>query len=258
MDQSITLLSTSFAVGLLIGLTGMGGAALMTPFLILVVHVRPTLAVGTDLMYAALTKWTGAWVHWRQGTVDTRLALRLAVGSVPGGILGVLGIAYLKSRHVLIADEFVRRGMGLMLATVAVIMILRAIFDRQLAGNRWLQSERTQRIATIAWGAFVGVAVGFTSVGSGSLLMPFLALLYPLPAARMVGTDIFHAAILMTATAALHWGAGNIEWTLVPWLVVGSVPGVLIGSMLAPRLPQRALKLGLGVTLLATSARLIP
>jgi hypothetical protein len=230
----------------------------MTPFLVLTMKVRPTIAVGTDLMYAALTKWTGAWVHWRQGTVDWQLALRLAYGSVPGGMLAVISVALLKHRHMALADDYVRRALGVMLAVAAVVMLVRTIWGGQIQAQGWFATEQRRRNATIIWGALVGIAVGFTSVGSGTLLMPFLFIVYAIPAARLVGTDIFHAALLMTATALLQWGGNNIEWQLIPWLVTGSLPGVFLGSKLAPRLPQRAIRIGLSVTLLATGARMIP
>lgn len=257
MPSSVVLLITSFVVGTLIGLTGMGGAALMTPFLILVVHIRPTMAVGTDLVYGAITKWMGAWVHWDQGTVDPKLALRLAYGSVPGGLIGVLCLAIVKQRHIAYADEYVRRGLGILLASVAIIMLARTFMSGQFAGKGALKSELWRRNATVLWGALVGLAVGFTSVGSGSLLLPFLVFVYPLPAARLVGTDVFHGAILVTATAAVHWGIGNVEWPLVPWLLAGSLPGVWLGSRLASRLPQRVVRVALSLVLLATGAKLI-
>jgi hypothetical protein len=240
----------------MIGLTSMGGAALMTPFLILILGVRPSMAVGTDLVYAAVAKWVGGWVHWRQGTVDVKLALRLALGSVPGGILGVLCMTLLKQHHIQL-DEYVKRAVGITLIIVSVVILVRALIGRELPGLAELGLHRWQRKITLLLGAVVGFTVGFTSIGSGSLLMPFLALLYPLTAARIVGTDVFHAAILVTVTAALHWGAGNVEWDLVPWLLLGSLPGVVIGSYLAPRLPQQVLKVALGLTLLATGVKLI-
>ncbi len=240
----------------MIGLTSMGGAALMTPFLILVVGVRPTFAVGTDLVYAAVAKWLGAWVHWKQGTVDMALVKRLATGSLPGGALGVLGIELLKNHHIFV-DNFIRQGVGVTLALVSIVILFRAIIGTELPAHWEAAFEKHQKTATVAIGAFVGFTVGFTSIGSGSLMMPALALLYALPAAKLVGTDVFHAALLVSVAAFLHWGTGNVEWDLVPWLLAGSLPGVLIGSLLAPRLPQRVLRVGLGLTLLATGAKLV-
>ena len=256
MHNQLVLLVASFVVGIMIGLTSMGGAALMTPFLILVLGMRPTMAVGTDLVYAAVAKWAGAWVHWRQGTVNVRLSLQLAQGSVPGGVLGVACMLLLKNQNVHL-DDYVKRAVGITLAIVAVVILTRVFIDREIPGLAELGLHRWQHKMSILLGFVVGFTVGFTSIGSGSLLIPFLVLLYPLTAAETVGTDVFHAAILVTVTACLQWGAGNVEWSMVPWLLLGSLPGVVIGSLLAPRLPQRVLKVGLGLTLLATGVKLI-
>ena len=252
MEGSVGLSIMSFFVGFMIGLTSMGGAALMTPFLILGGGLTPAIAVGTDLIYGAVTKWFGSLVHWRQGNIDVKLALRLACGSVPAGALGVLTVAYLQ-RHNVAVDTYLRRGLGVMLTLVAIIILIRAFIP--VSEKR--EQTRAQGPLTIALGAVVGFAVGLTSIGSGSLMLPVLALLYGLPMARLVGTDVFHAAILVSATGLLHWGAGNVNWGLVPWLLMGSLPGVWMGSRLAAFLPQKMLRVGLALTLLATGVRLV-
>lgn len=247
------LVLMSFLAGMLVGLTSMGGAALITPFLILVVGVRPVLAVGTDLVYGSVTKIVGAAMHWKQGTVDVRLALRLAIGSIPGGITGVLIIRHMTAsgRNV---DEGLRHVLGVVLVLVAAAVLARA-FDLMPQGcPEWLR--RNEKAATIGWGAFVGLSVGLTSVGSGSLMVPFLLMLNPLRPAEVVGTDVFHAALLVTATAALHTQAGNVDWSLIPHLLLGSLPGVLLGSYLASRVPARGLKIGLSMLLFATGIKL--
>ena len=213
----------SFLAGTLVGLTSMGGAALMTPFLILVLGVRPVLAVGTGLAYGAITNMAGAAMHWRQGTVDMRVVRYLAFGSVPG---------------------------------VAVLMLVRTLYGR-FPEPRPDFLKQYRRPVTIAWGAVVGFAVGLTSVGSGSLVAPFLLMLYPGIPARVVGTDVFHASVLISAAAALHVEAGNVAWRLLPYLLMGAVPGVLMGSYLAPRLPARTMRLGLSVVLLTTGVKLV-
>jgi Predicted permeases len=249
------LLLMSFLVGVMVGLTSMGGAALMTPFLILVLGVRPVLAVGTDLVYGSLTKIAGAWMHWKQGTVDLKVCFRMAVASVPCGILGVLSMSELHKLGLDI-DEYVRTALGVTLLFVALIIFARA-FGFTLNprwGNFVLKHEK---LSTVLWGGIIGFAVGFTSVGSGSLIAPFLMILFPKNPARVVGTDVFHAAILVTATAAFHSNAGNVDWQLVPILLAGSIPGVLLGSYLAPRLPAKTLRVGLSVLLFATGWKLV-
>lgn len=231
----------------------MGGAALMTPFLVLFAGVRPVLAVGTDLAYSAITKIFGASVHWRQGSVDFKTALRLAMGSVPGGLLGVLCVNWLRiTGHNV--DRDIRRAIGISLAIVSVALFLQAW--RKGLGLELLHVERWPWLIPV-WGFFVGFAVGLTSVGSGSLIAPLLICLYPNAPVRAVGTDIFHACLLVMATALLHWQAGHVDWNLVAMLLIGSIPGVLLGSFLAPRLPERGLRLGLGVVLFATALRMI-
>jgi len=246
----------SFAVGTLIGLTSMGGAALMTPFLILIIGVRPVLAVGTDLVYSAITKLVGAAMHWRQQNVDMRTALYLACGSIPGGTAGVLALGYFHRSGVDV-DQWLRRAIGVVLVTVALILLVRTLHVRnpKRTAPEWLLQHRAAW--TIGWGVLVGFAVGLTSVGSGSLIVPFLLMLYPAAPALMVGTDVLHASILVSVTALLHIQANHVEWRLLPALLTGAIPGVLLGSYLATRLPVRTLRLGLSVVLLTTGVKLV-
>jgi uncharacterized membrane protein YfcA len=250
------LLFMSFTVGLMVGLTSMGGAALMTPFLILVLGVRPVLAVGTDLGFGSLTKIAGALLHWKQGTVDVKVCFRMGLGSVPGGILGVLIVTRLHKSGVDI-DYWVRHALGVTLLIVALLVVAKAMgYEIPSRKTSWILKHR--ETATVAWGAFVGFAVGLTSVGSGSLIAPFLLIIMPgSSTARVIGTDVFHAALLVSATAFVHQQAGNVDWNLVPTLLCGSIPGVLIGSYLAPRLPERALRFGLAALLFATGWKLV-
>jgi uncharacterized protein len=245
----------SFCVGVLIGLTSMGGAALMAPFLILVVGVRPATAVGTDLVYGAITKIIGAWVHFKQDSVDLAMVRRLATGSVPGGILGALLVILLP--HITHdAERNVQRAIGLLLVVVATVLLLRMLgFPAEKPGPRTLAF--LQGRGTIIWGAVVGFCVGATSVGSGSLLAPFLMLLYPSKTSKVVGTDVFHAAILVCVTGIAHATTGGVEWRLVPTLLAGSIPGVLIGSRLVPCIPARPLRTGLAALLFLTGFRMI-
>jgi uncharacterized protein len=254
--QSGGLLLMSFLIGLLVGLTSMGGAALMTPFLILVLGVRPVLAVGTDLAYGALTKITGAWMHWRQGTVDLKVVRHLALGSLPGVIAGAIVISYLRSRGAH-TDGYVRVALGVVLVCVSIVILLRSLVPKVLPPLPLEWFHRNAKTATTIWGAAVGFAVGLTSVGSGSLITPFLMMIYPGKLPLVVGTDVFHAAILVSAGACFYVGTGQVDWKLVPILLIGSVPGVMLGSRLATRLPPRTLRVALGTLLLATGITLL-
>jgi uncharacterized membrane protein YfcA len=256
MSSDVSLLLVSFLAGMLVGLTSMGGAAIITPFLVLVLGVRPVLAVGTDLVYGAVTKIVGAFMHWRQGTVDLAIVGRLALGSLPGGCLGVFAIRYLEARNVPV-DDFLRPVLGVILMLVALVILARTLGWVPDHAPAWL--ERSPALWTVIWGFLIGTAVGLTSVGSGSLLIPFLILVMKDQSpSRVVGTDVFHAAILITATAGLYVHAGNVNWEPVPHLLLGSIPGVLLGSYLAPRVPARGVRIGLGVVLFATGFKLIP
>ena len=249
------LLFMSFGVGILVGLTSMGGAALMTPLLLLFAGMQPVVAVGTDLAYGAVTKIVGAWMHWRQKTVDLRVALLMACGSIPGGTVGFLAIrisacAWLQRRQV------------------------REAVNRNRAGDRCRGHDRPnaaqangvaessadaviRKRQSYAWGFVIGFAVGLTSVGSGSLIAPFLMMLFPNNPSRVVGTDVFHAAMLVSATAMLHAKPDMWNGAIVPIMLGGSIPGVLLGSYLAPRLPSRPLRFGLGGILFATGYQLV-
>lgn len=241
----------SFGVGILIGLTSMGGAALMAPFLILVVGVRPVTAVGTDLVYGAITKIVGAWVHWKQGSVDLPVVRKLATGSVPGGIAGALLVIVLP-RFTHNAEHFVKRAIGTLLVLVAVILIVRILSPIAPVTPSAKRLKFLSEKGTVIWGAVVGFCVGMTSVGSGSLLAPFLMMLYPSKPSRVVGTDVFHAAILVSVTGLAHATSGGVEWSLIPVLLAGSIPGVLLGSRIAARVPARPLRTCLAALLLFT------
>lgn len=246
----------SFGVGMLIGLTSMGGAALMAPFLILIVGVPPVTAVGTDLAYGAVTKIVGAAVHLRQGTVDLTVVKRLASGSIPGGLAGAL-VVVLLPRITRDAERYVQRAIGVLLVLVAVILLARmiALFPKMAPSPKQLQFLHNR--GTVIWGAVVGFCVGATSVGSGSLLAPFLLLLFPYATAKVVGTDVCHAAVLVSVTGLAHAVSGGVQWNLVPVLLLGSIPGVLLGSRLATRIPARPLRTGLAALLLLTGYRMI-
>jgi uncharacterized membrane protein YfcA len=254
--MNLPLVLMSFLAGVLIGLTSMGGAALMAPFLILVVGVKPVTAVGTDLVYGAVTKVIGAWVHLKQGTVDLALVRKLAVGSVPGGIVGSAVVILLPQLNRN-AELYVQKAMGGILVLVAVTLVVRMFFRLPTGA----MSDKTRQFlhdrGTVIWGCVVGFFVGSTSIGSGSLLAPLLIALLPSAPSKVVGTDVFHAAILVSVTGLTHAGSGHIEWALIPSLLAGSIPGVLLGSRLAVWMPAKPLRTCLAALLLATGYRML-
>ncbi len=254
-----TIIGVGFLGGVLIGLTGMAGGSVVTPLLIYAADVRAVTAVGTNLVFAAATKLLGAWQHGRQGTVDGQTALRLAMGSVPGALIGV-GLVQVASEYGPgDPDEMVKQALGYTLLIVAASLLLFTIVTLRypaLARPSWLDA-RLRIVATVAMGAIVGTLVGFTSVGSGSLLVPFLLVAYPLGAAKVVGTDVLHGALLSSVAATGHVAMGNVDWSLLPSLLVGSLPGIIIGSRLAPVIPERAMRSALSGILFFVGTRLI-
>ena len=240
MDLRFTV--AGLLIGMLVGLTGMGGGSLMTPLLILVLGVQPTIAVGSDLAYSAITKIVGGIQHNQQKTVDHKLALRMACGSVPGSLLGVWCIH--RTQHVLGPgiQHLTVRLLGFMLILVSVAMIVKS---HPRAANWNLKIELTDklhRIWSVGSGAILGFLVGVTSVGSGTLFGILMLCVFGLGAKEMVGTDIFHAALLTSAAAIGHILAGNVNYVLVGSLLIGSIPGVLIGSRASSKLPDRVLR----------------
>ncbi len=250
MDLIYTLLG--LLAGILTGITGMGATSIMTPFLV-IFGVRPVVAVGANLVYSALTKFIGAWVHWHQGTVDRTVVRRLAWSSIPGGLLGPVVVVALV-RAGFDPDEYVRRTMGIVLLVLASLFFLRGLGVR---GLRRRVSPAMLQSFLPAWGALGGLAVGVTSIGSGSLITPYLMGAYPNTPATVIGTSLLHAAILTGVTGATYAGIGAVDWRIVGTLLLGAVPGVLLGSHVAPHLPVRAVRLGLAAALLVSGVKLI-
>jgi uncharacterized membrane protein YfcA len=243
-----------FGVGILIGLTGIGGASLMTPVLVLFAGVKPTIAIGTDLAYGAITKTIGGWRHWRNGTVDHGIALWLACGSIPGSLLGI----WLLKRLALSADTLLICVAGaLLLASIAILT--RALFLPKLIARERHTVELMTRIKALAVGlGFVlGMMLGMTSVGSGALIGLVLIIVFRLTPHRVVGTDIFHAAILLWVAGFAHFVAGNVDLALVGNILIGSVPGIYIGSSLVSRVPANGLRIVLGLVLLCSALAIL-
>jgi uncharacterized membrane protein YfcA len=248
-------------IGFLIGLTGMGGGAMMTPILVWTGWAPPAVAVGTDLVWNAFTKILGAAVHYREKNVNLRLVRRLATGSIPGALLGVyaLGILQKKAGGIYV-DHLIVRLLGGTLITVAISIVLREHIQRRyphrsekLIGDETLGSWQIPVI-----GFIVGVLVAFTSVGSGSLIITSLLLLFPgEPLKRLIGSDVFHGVLLVGVAAFGHWHFGRVDVPLVSGLLVGSLPGVWLGSLLSGRIPERALRPIVAMLLFITGVKLI-
>jgi len=242
------LIAAGAVIGFLVGLTGMGGGSLTTPFLILVLHLRPVFAVGTDLVYASITKLVGTATHVRQRSVDFRVGGYVVAGAVPAALAGVFTVNALG----LHGDAFVRHMLGFALILVALSVIVRQIFkiaERQHRHRPWV---------TVLVGGVVGYLVGVTSVGSGTLMMGVLLFAYRvLPSDKLVGTDIFYGFVISAVAGIAHIGAGHVEWNIVASLLIGSIPGVWIGSKVSVRAPDRVLRPVLASVLLLSGLKMI-
>jgi uncharacterized membrane protein YfcA len=246
-----TLILFGLLVGGLVGLTGIGGGSVMTPLLILVFGVKPVTAVGTDLAYAAVTKTVGGYKHWRQRTVDLRLSSWMAIGSVPSAVGGVYVLGLLERAYGNRFDALLLTILGGALlftgaATLGRAWFMKGAVARERAG---FKMHRRHKVAAVGIGSFVGFVLGVTSAGSGALIAVGLILVFRLVPTRVVGTDVFHAAILLWAAAAAHVVSGNVDYGLAATLLLGSVPGVWIGSHWSVRLPAATLRTILGVVL---------
>jgi uncharacterized protein len=248
---------TGLLVGFLIGLTGMGGGSLMTPLLILLLGIKPTVAVGSDLAYAAVTKIVGAMSHHQQQTVNYGLAWRMAIGSVPGCLVGVCCVHGLQNHMGDEAQQIVGHVLGLMLILVGLVLIWRCAPRARQWSPRLVGEPRDRVVWAVGSGIVLGFLVGVTSVGSGTLFGVLLLAVFGLSAREMVGTDVYHAAILTSAAAAAHVCAHNVDYGLVANLLIGSIPGVLLGSKLAARMPETALRPILAGVLLFSGMKMI-
>jgi uncharacterized membrane protein YfcA len=242
-------------VGILVGMTGIGGGALMTPLLVLFVGTPPVTAVGTDLAYGAVTKTVGGWKHWKQNTIDVGLSLWMAIGSVPASVSGVWVIHWIERRYGREFDTVMLYLLAGAIAFTGIVTLVRAVFLRQLITRErhTVEMHRRHKAAAVLLGLSVGFVLGITSAGSGSLIALGLILIFRLTPYRVVGTDIFHAAIVLWAAAIAHIAAGNVDYALAGTILVGSVPGVWVGSHMSVRLPAGTLRTVLGVVLVGAA-----
>lgn len=244
------------AVGILVGLTGVGGGSLMTPILVLLFGIHPATAVGTDLLYAAVTKTGGTVVHGINHTVDWRIVARLAAGSMPSTALTLLALEYFSPHSHSSPLISVVLGIALILTAISLLMRRQVL---ELASRRIAsQTPGNHTVAlTIATGAALGVLVSLSSVGAGALGITALIFLYPnLPTAKIVGSDIAHAVPLTLIAGGGHWLMGTVDFGMLGWLVLGSLPGIVVGSHLSSRVPDAVLRVVLAITLLVVGGKL--
>lgn len=245
------------AVGMLVGLTGVGGGSLMTPLLVLAFGFHPATAVGTDLLYASATKTVGTAVHGFSGTVDWKVVRRLATGSVPAAGLTLLLLSH-SGRQLEGANHVITVALGIALILTAVSIAFRARIVARFAARFERISPRRVGRLTIALGAVLGVLVSLSSVGAGAIGITALLVLYPkLPASRLVGSDIAHAVPLTLVAGAAHWVMGSVDTGLLLSLLLGSIPGIVLGSMISTRVSERALQPILAATLAIVGGKLL-
>jgi len=252
MDPAIVLFG--LGIGVLVGMTGMGGGSLMTPLLILIFGIQPTTAIGTDIVYSAITKTVGGWRHFKLGTVNMELVKWLSFGSVPAAVAGVALVSVVAD-HVGEdkLDALVYAVLGGTLLMVGIITLARALILRKLIDERdRFEVEKRHKVAAIVIGATTGFVIGITSAGSGTVIAILLIAVYRLAPKKVVGTDVFHAAILLWAAGLAHIVGGNVDFGLAGNILVGSIPGVIIGSALSDKAPQGFIRTALGLVLIGS------
>jgi uncharacterized protein len=257
--HSVNLLYSvsGFAVGFLVGMTGVGGGSLMTPILILLFGIHPATAVGTDLLYAAATKTGGSLVHGLGGTIDWRVVGRLAAGSVPMTALTLLVLSHFDIKGPG-AEKVITVVLSTALFGTAAVLVFRKRITAAYAKRVGELDPRRTTTLTVAMGAALGVVVSISSVGAGAIGVTALLLLYPrLPTVRIVGSDIAHAVPLTLLAGIGHWIMGSIDFLLLGSLLMGSLPGIFVGSYMSARVPDVALRLTLAATLVVAGSKLV-
>ena len=255
MDWQLAL--AGLLVGMLVGVTGMGGGSLLTPLLVIFFGYSPATAVGTDLLHGAVFKSVGAVRHRRLGTVQARLSGWMFLGSAPMSLLGVATASWLKHRYGDGADSVQGIVLGIALVAGGLGLIAKSVLRfREVPPEPFVLTKR-DRIAAVLIGVGGGYIVGLTSVGSGVFFGLTMLVVFPLQAQKIVGTDLFHAAALLWVAGLSHLLHGNVDAHAMAWLLVGSVPGVLLGSHLSIRVPDRSLRIAFSFILLLSGIKLL-
>jgi len=257
MDIAYTI--AGFAVGAIVGLTGVGGGSLMTPLLVLLFGIHPSVAVGTDLLYAAITKAGGTVAHNLKGTVDWKITGALAAGSLPAAAATLFVIGTFFPGGIGGATKVISISLGIALLLTAVALIFRQRIQKfSLSHHGAERDPRLTTLLTVITGAVLGVLVSISSVGAGALGVTVLFFLYPrLPAVRIVGSDIAHAVPLTLVAGLGHWWLGSVNWSLLGSLLIGSLPGIWIGSHVSAKVPEKFLRPALAVMLVLVGTKLI-
>jgi hypothetical protein len=256
--MTLSYVAAGFSVGLLVGLTGVGGGSLMTPLLTLLFGVSPTVAVGTDLAFASATKTAGTFAHRFNGTVQWHIVRRLCIGALPAAVLGAVSLKYFGALDKEIGQIIRYSIAGSVLLTVVALLFK----SRMLA---WINAHPEKQLqgaslsaATIFAGAVLGLLVTISSIGAGAIGATLLVLLYPrLSPAEVAGTDIAYAVPLTALAAFGHWWLGSINWELLATLLLGSLPGITLGSLAARAVPEKILRGLLATTLTGVAAKLV-
>lgn len=256
MDWLYTL--SGFVVGAIVGLTGVGGGSLMTPLLVLLFGIHPATAVGTDLLYAAITKAGGTTVHARKGHVDWRITGLLAGGSIPSSLLTIWALSYLPKQSPAVT-HIISISLGIALLLTACALIFRQKLQRYALSHADDRTHtRFQAPITVAVGVLLGILVTISSVGAGALGVAVLFFLYPrLSPIRIVGSDLAHAVPLTLIAGLGHWAIGSVDWSLLASLLLGSLPGIWLGSHASARVPERFLRPLLATMLVLVGGKLI-
>jgi uncharacterized protein len=245
---------TGFLVGTLIGMTGLGGGVLLLPVLIFGLSVPPIIAVGSDAAFNFFTKIGSGWMHLQRGTVRRKVVLALAAGSVPGSILGVTYLVHLRNIYGTGVNRFITVTVGVLLVVVPILLFFQSRIEEHVSSR---PPTMKSFAGMSAIGLVAGFLVGMTSVGSGSIIMMMLLLFYSYSPREMVGTDIVHAVALTGVTSIMHFKLGNVDLRLLIPLLIGSIPGGLLGSHLSTRVPVPWLRRMLCTLLLATGVRML-
>jgi uncharacterized membrane protein YfcA len=247
---------SGFAVGMLVGMTGVGGGSLMTPLLILLFGIHPATAVGTDLLYAAATKTGGSLVHGYARSIDWRVVRRLASGSVPATVITLAVLSHLNLDGAA-ARSLITLVLSIALFLTAIVLVFGGTIVAAYRARVAELDQRRTAVNTVLVGALLGVLVTISSVGAGAIGVVALVLLYPhLPMAKIVGSDIAHAVPLTLIAGLGHWMMGSVDWFIIASLLVGSLPGIFLGSYFAIRVPERALQIVLAATLFVVASRI--
>lgn len=254
MEFLLLKILIGFIVGTLIGLTGLGGGVLLLPTLIFGLHIPAIIAVGSDALFNFLTKIPASILHLSRKTVRRKVVLAMAVGSIPGAILGVSLLQHLRNLYGSGVNDFIKSAVGLLLVCIPTMLLFQTRIEEHLAKR---QPTLKSFMGMSVIGLVGGFLVGMTSVGSGSIIMMLLLMFYAFLPKVMVGTDIVHAVILTGVTSLLHWKLGNVDFQLVTSLLIGSIPGGILGSHLSTRVPVLWLRRILCAVLLMTGARML-